>query len=800
MNDTYFFDALEWAWPALAVVVVGAFLLWRGYRTFPVRGWPRWLGMVLKGFGFLLLALCLLEPMRQGRAPKRGANDVVLLADNSRGLALGEKSPGDPIREMLDESGDRTSALLEAVDENFRLQTYLFDRRLQRTSDYGKLDFSGDDSAMGAALTALANRYQSRPLAALLVFTDGNASDLDAIGELSKREDLPAIFPVAVGREPGEGELKDLAIRSLSISKTSFEDAPVKVVAEVSGSGFSGQQVTVVVSDEENAELARETLAMANVGETKDQADAVFRIRVPVVKPGVSFLTVTVLPQEVAKGDAWKELEKVSKAAGEVTLENNRRLAVVDRGQGPYRVLYVSGRPNWEYKFLRRAVLRDAEMQLVALIRIARREPKFEWRGREGETANPLFRGFGKDVPEETLRYDEPVLVRLNTKDAEELRDGFPKTEEGLFGDYRAVILDDVESDFFTLEQMNLLERFVTTRGGSVLMLGGGESFQPGGYEDTPIGDLLPVYLNRVSAGGAALGGRYKLSREGYLEPWARLRVDQQEEELREVHMPEFQVINRLLAIKPGASVMATVTDTEQRQHPALVVQRYGEGRTAALTIGDMWRWGLRDPESREDLNKSWRQMARWLVTDVPDRVEVETRRETTGASDVVSFQVRVRDEAFRPLDDALVKLSVNGPDGEATEVFAEPSLEEAGVFEAKVYPESSGAYRAAVTVRDVEGVVLAEKEAGWTINRMAEELRSLTVNRTVLEELAAASGGRVLSPDGVMDFVKNELAEFDAPVMENWTRPLWHTSWLFALALLLFLAEWGLRRWKGVI
>ena len=793
MNDTFFFDAREWAWPALAVLAVGGFILWSSYRRFPVRGWPRWLGFFLKATGFLLLALCLLEPMRRGSAPKRGANDIVLLADNSRGMVLGEDAPGEMVQKLIAETDESRSELLDALDENFRLQTYLFDRRLKRTVDYSELDFSGDDSALGSALTALVNRYQSRPLAALLVFTDGNASDLEALEAFSRRDDLPPLFPIAIGRE---GEFADLAIRSLAVSETSFEDAPVKVVAHVGGQGFSGRRVSAVVSDESGAELARETLALP----TDENRDGVFRIRVPVVKPGVSFLTLTVLSEKAAEGEGWKDLPKAQKVAGEVTLENNRRLAVVDRGRGPYRVLYVSGRPNWDYKFLRRALLRDSEMDLVALVRIARREPKFEWRGREGESANPLFRGFGSDIPEETLRYDEPVLMRLNTRDGEELRDGFPRTEAGLFGDYRAVILDDVEADFFTLEQMNLLERFVTVRGGSVLMMGGGESFQPGGYEDTPIGDLLPVYVNRLSTGAAALGGRFSLSREGYLEPWARLRIEQSDEELREAHMPDFHVINRLQAIKPGASVMATVTDTEQRQHPALVVQRYGEGRSAALTIGDMWRWGMRDPGAHEDLDKSWRQLARWLVNDVPDRVEVTAIRESDGASDAMRFEVQVRDAAFRPQDDASVKISMTGPDGEAAEIFAEPSLKAAGVFTATLYPESSGAYRATVTVRDVESTVLAEKQNGWTVNRMADELRSLTVNRQALQTLAEASGGRVLAPDELMAFVKDELAALDAPVMETWTRPLWHTSWLFVLALILFVAEWGLRRWKGVI
>ncbi|MEZ6079008.1 MAG: hypothetical protein R3C56_26030 [Pirellulaceae bacterium] len=34
----------------------------------------------------------------------------------------------------------------------------------------------------------------------------------------------------------------------------------------------------------------------------------------------------------------------------EVSTANNRCVLAVDRGGGPYRILYVSGRPNWEYK------------------------------------------------------------------------------------------------------------------------------------------------------------------------------------------------------------------------------------------------------------------------------------------------------------------------------------------------------------------------------------------------------------------------------------------------------------------
>src|SRR5690606_12092885 len=155
--------------------------------------------------------------------------------------------------------------------------------------------------------------------------------------------------------------------------------------------------------------------------------------------------------------------------AREATLANNSRLAAVDRGRGPYRVLYVAGRPNWEYKFLRRAVEEDDQVQLVAMVRIARREPKFDFRARSGERINPLFRGFDPKDKEQVEQYDQPVIVRLDTEDAEELRDGFPKSPEDLFR-YQAIVLDDLEAEFFTQDQMQLIKDFVRRRGGGLLM------------------------------------------------------------------------------------------------------------------------------------------------------------------------------------------------------------------------------------------------------------------------------------------------------------------------------------------
>ena len=73
-------------------------------------------------------------------------------------------------------------------------------------------------------------------------------------------------------------------------------------------------------------------------------------------------------------------------------------------------------------------------------------------------TSNPLFAGLGKDEEDVAQQYDEPVILRLGVKESDELSDGFPKSAEELFA-YHAVILDDVETSFFSQDQMLLLRR-----------------------------------------------------------------------------------------------------------------------------------------------------------------------------------------------------------------------------------------------------------------------------------------------------------------------------------------------------
>ncbi len=792
----------------LAVVLfsVGALVfLLISYRRSPLRGWPRWVAMLLKGSGLILLAFSLLEPVWLDEMPKKGGNDLVILADNSRGLAIQQPGEDKPLGREMQEAlqGDSEDVLpdwMAKLSDTFRLQTYVFDRRLKRSGNFTELDLSGNASTVLTSLRSVRNRYARRAHAGTVIFTDGNATDSESIDSVlqelgeaaAEGKPVAPVFPVVVGQQI-EGA-SDLAIDAISVSKSAFEDAPVTISVSAQARGDL-RAAELFAIDEKGKEVHVEPVAFPD-REEEGIRESQVRMKIATVPEGISFYRIGI-----------RHPKGTESPPKELTTENDQRIVSVDRGRGPYRILYVSGRPNWEYKFIRRSIAKDSEIDLVGLIRIAKREPKFEWRGRTGESSNPLFRGFNSDVPEETQKYDEPVLVRLNTKTKEELRDGFPKSAEQLFLNYRAIVLDDVEAEFFSQEQMDLLDRFVSQRGGTVVMLGGQESFQQGKWNNTAVGRMLPVYLDQTGRGGPSLYATYNLSREGWLEPWMRLRGTQTDEETRLAYMPEFFSVNQIQAIKPGASILATITDSRDRRLPALITQRYGEGKTAALTIGDMWRWGMRDPELQEDLAKSWRQLLRWAVVEVPGRVTLETQSVSDGTLPVTEVTARVRDREFRPQDDASVKFEVaqhfaKTEEGEKPEprlLNGEPSLEEAGVFSTRHFADEEGGFRLKATTRDGEGKVIAESESGWALNPAAEEFRSIGPNRDLLEQIANATGGKVFEI-GQLDQLVTALSKLEVPVLEIKEKPLWHTPWFFLLALLCFLGEWGLRRWKGIL
>ncbi len=799
MNSSFFdvfgfqeivFGKPEWFYFVVAAaVLLSAFTIW-SYRRSPMPLRWKLLAVVLRTVGIALLLICLLEPLGSLQRPKSQANVFAVLMDNSQsmGILMQEASKGKS--DELEQSLSDDSAWQRRLADDFRMRRYLFDSAMEPVDTFVGRSVKGNESALYHSLQSLRDRYQGQPLAGVLVFSDGNATDRKPDESLSSLG-FP-IYPVRIDTSINQ---RDVSILSTTTRQSDFETSPVTIQASVTHTGFQGDSVVVDLLDSGSKVLQTQTVKLKNAGEP---VPVEFRFKPE--KSGVQGFQVVVRREAAAANEGGTNSQSL-----EVTLGNNRRFEVVDRGRGPYRILYLAGRPNWEFKFLKRALDADDEIRLTSLIRIARKEPKFSFRDSKVDTSNPLFSGFEDILDEEKAKFDEPVFARLGVTEANQLQKGFPKDAEELF-EYNAVIIDDLEHDFLTQDQQSMLRQFVTLRGGGLLVLGGQESMRGKGFSDSVLSQMLPIYCDDglpSSIASAAPGDsesivRYQLSREGWLQPFLRLADNEAAEKERLERMPSFQVLNRLNKVKPGASVLAEVSIDADEQVPVLISQRFGKGRTSTFMIGDLWRWAMRhEGTSPSPLFQAWRQMIRWMIADVPKPIQMQLG-ESRGSSKVANLIVQVKGTDFKAVDNAVVKLSITSPSGKTIVADAEPSAKAAGQYEGIYVTEEEGVYSAAAEVTAPDGSRIGSSQLGWIYQPSASEFQALGENKNSLQTIADETGGTIVNWSDLDSFVSN-VPSTRVPVTETKIYPLWHQSWVLLSALACICIEWGLRRRYGM-
>ncbi|MBD3301208.1 MAG: hypothetical protein GF346_02020 [Candidatus Eisenbacteria bacterium] len=178
--------------------------------------------------------------------------------------------------------------------------------------------------------------------------------------------------------------------------------------------------------------------------------------------------------------------------------------------------------------------------------------------------------------------------------------------------------------------------------------------------------------------------------------------------------------------------------------------------------------------------------------------MEVERDRRAGAPQGTVVLRVEARDAEFLPLDNATVTVTVTAPDGETYDLEAEPEPERAGSYTITFASREAGAYRAKASVTAADGSPAGEREIGWTAEPAAEEFRRLAPDREWLEAIARETGGEVIEPEALADFVAG-LPARHVPITESWAYPFWHQPLVFIFAILCLVAEWGLRRLRGL-
>ncbi len=729
-----------WQWALLPLAA--ALLVFVLFGTFRLRARTQWIDRaalaLLRGGALAVIAFSLSQPLLEVRSRTPQPGVVGILVDNSRSMTLAHDDGGtraDFVRAALDPAdGD----LLAELQRRYDLRLFAYGAEARALDNPAALDFSDGDSNLAQALASARDALAGEPLAGLVVIGDGAAARTPALEEqlLALRADGIPVYPVGVGETEYE---RDLEIARVSLPKRVLAGSRVTAEVTLRQQGYDGESVEILVEDDSRI-LHKQTVTLA-AGEQS--------VRIPLAtdEAGARRLEFSVAPRD-----------------DEPLAANNRRAAALAVDDRRMRVLYYEGEPRFEMKFVRRAVSDDAHLGVTGLIR----------------TADAKF-------------------YRIGVDNRDQLRDGFPTERDELFA-YDALILGSVDISLLTREQQRMIVEFVSERGGGLLLLGGRRAFSEGGYRESLLHDISPVVMPEQARPDFSRSSRILPTDAAWVHPALQLADNREDSIARWQTLPPLDIVNPIRQLKPGATLLLE-TPAVAGEDPlvAMAWQRYGRGRVVAFPVQNSWLWQMHHEIELEDQSheRLWRQLLRWLVESVPQRLEMTLSAETLPTGGRLQLRGEALAADYSPLGDGDLVAVVTAPDGSEQSLPMTPHPTLPGIYEGSLRVAASGDYRAQLELGTDERI-LRGAESRFSASPAGDENFASELDRSLLQRIASDTGGRYFAADdaGALPAAldNSQRGAFTLTRHELWDMPA-----LFLLLVTLLSIEWAWRRWRGL-
>ena len=730
-------------WFAAAVLVAASVLGWLALRrpassqgVGRARGVAVW---VLQTAMVALLLFLLWHPALSVATLKPQQNIVAVVIDDSASMSVADE--GGSTREQRAASV-LNSGLLNDLQSKFQVRLYKMSDHLERIERLDQVKAAAPVTHIGDSLKQVCEDAASLPIGAVVVLSDGadnsGGIDLATIADI-RRQRIP-VHTIGLGREK---MAHDLEITDVEMAPRALPDSRLAATVHLHQHGYAGQKVRVNVKD------SGKLLSSQEIALKQDGAEQVEQVLFNVGPAGVKTIETSVDP-----------------LPSEENARNNLVTRLVNVDQRKPRILYFEGEPRWEFKFLRRAVEDDRNLDLMTIVRTT--ENKTYTQG-----PNPG-----------------------------ELKDGFPTKVEELFV-FDALILGSVDAPYLKPQQQELIRQFVDRRGGGLLFLGGRDSLADGGWGKSPLKDLLPTTLPDVDKGRKTffrVGADVELTAAGRESLMTRIEENPDKNVERWKKLPYIMNFQDPGQAKPGATVLAMATPREGggAKVNLLITQPFGRGRTAIFATGGSWRWQMLQPVSDMSHETFYRQLLRWLVSDTPRRVAGSTPKQLLADEPNVKLRAEVRDTTYLPAGDATVEAHITGPEGLTESLDMRPEPLEQGVYVADWTTPKPGSYLVDIVAKHGQedlghDMLTFRREDGVAENFHVEQ------NRELLEKLSSETGGRYYKPNEASRLGK-DITYSEAGITIRETRDLWDMPVIFLVIVLLRTAEWLLRRKWGVI
>jgi len=688
--------------------------------------------------------------------PRKNAEDVADAA-NALGLLNEENADADQVAMMLDANqrekvlsssrldiargilNHSAAPVLKDLGEIFDLSYHTFGSSTHIISDENKVSATElEGLAATEPLTNIATSLESvangsvTAPAGIILFTDGIDNASSQRTE-AVLQDLGARGIPVYPVPVGLADPDDVSIRSIVLQEVVFSGDSVPIHVQILSKGYEKRFANLTIK-----------LNGRKVSER--------RVR---LQGGLQFEDIDFNVDLSEEGAAKIEVS-IESFGDEVSEANNRVERSIRVVKEKVNVLYIEGNNRWEFRYISAILKRDPRLNTTFI----------------STSAGPEF---ARNSPEHIER--------------------FPSKREEAFK-YDLVILGDVDAKFFSEEELALLEELIRDRGGSLLVLCG-PMYTPSTFTGTPVESMLPVRFDSEAKWELTSESTYPvLTPEGRSSMVMLLENNHEENDRIWSRVAPLDHLPPLLGAKPGATVLATLSDTNAgaQRYPLVAWHRYGTGKCLSIATDRLWR--LRFKTGDKYHWRVWSQTIQFLTLSrlmgEHKRIRLETDRTSYSDGDQVRLYAHVLDEDYQSIVQPSFDVTVSGADENALKqrVSLQPDRTTPGFYEGYFTAPAPGRYRLEANEDDQE----VSNKTEFQVVTVNEELTDTNMRLDELQRIAKLTGGSCLNPSDLPKLRTILNTEPQSTTVRS-ERPLWDNGFIVALLVCLLGMEWILRR-----
>jgi len=723
----------------VAAGLVGIFY----YRKFGELKRGRWqLLLILRLLAIAIVVLLLFRPVVHFYREEQQKPTVVFLLDTSASMKIADDVSGIP---RFTQARDKILVWADRLKDHFAVQVIPFAERAGDTvslNQLGTLAPDGPATSLSRALVAATKVAPRSEMEAIFLLSDGIHNSARKPEEVSARMQIP-VFTIGVGASlKSDASFRDIQITGLDCPERMMLNNLSRIKAFVEAMGLPGRVVKVIFSEDDRTIEDQELVLDDQPG----PQEVVFDYR-PAVK-GRHVYKVRIEP-----------------LGEEKIVENNERSAAALVVESQIKVLYLEGTLRSEYgAIVDRFLSKDPNIEFYALVQVKKN-----------------------------------VFVKRTNMEGLTL-ESIP-SDEATLNQFDVFIIGDLDSSFLSSSQQEAIVNRVKN-GGGLIMLGGYHSLGPGGYGNTPIGQILPVELGDREIGQITDPFLPELTPDGRQHPIfaniarffptsGTVAADQQ--------LPPLDGCTRVGQARAAATVLAICPVTAERT-AVVAVMPVERGRTAVFT-GDTtrkWQQVPRVLDQESPFLQFWGQFVRWAAGRSE---QIEAKASVTAATDKAAYEpdeaiqlsAVVRDQRGEGTDKAKVTATIRAASGAFDKVTLVSTPGPGGHYSASYEPRFHGTLEVEVQA-ELENEKLVAEKIVVEVGRPYLEFEKLDLDEKTLTQIASDTGGRYAHISAA-DHLIDQLNQAERKKRIYIEQPLFWPPLFWAMFVTVLTTEWVLRR-----